>query len=301
VLPWLDFAFILALAFVVYGGYQLTYSKDVFRAIIPKLPYQGIQLGTVGKVLRDATSRPQWDVIWMPIKKGDPIFEGDRFMTGEDSGAELELRDDIKLTLGPDSIIQIRTRGGQFFFDLIGGQVKIRNPKHLKVSVRSNGEVEEIQRTETVRSTNSQQNFMPEELGGPLVQNFVPDDEPSSPSEEQAPQMHIEAEPKSSYPHNDALIFVQSQNARIQIFLHWKCPNRCELRVLTNGTREKTVSFQTGDPISYEHHWQSGSSEKIEWFYNAKDTALKGHFSVEPFTLENFKKAAESKTKVEVR
>jgi hypothetical protein len=116
---------ILLLAFLVFCLSSLFLIDDALflNYIFPRPNYDLEKIAKVSRYSNDVRRRVAEDVLWLPLRYPDDIFQGDLVFTGQESETEVEFPDGTKLTISPESLVVIQTIDGKAALDLQLGNV----------------------------------------------------------------------------------------------------------------------------------------------------------------------------------
>ncbi|MEK6705332.1 MAG: FecR family protein [Bdellovibrionota bacterium] len=102
-------------------------------------------IANVSRSAKDVRRRLESDVIWLPLRTLDDVFESDSVFTGEGSEAEIKLKDGSQVFVEQSSLVVIRTQKGETRLDIQKGAVSGRLGSRRKLVISTGeGKVSEL-------------------------------------------------------------------------------------------------------------------------------------------------------------
>lgn len=140
------FLYVVATLSLAIAGGHLLFSNTEFK----RKNSSGEVLGSVRPMGPDVRLRGEVDPSWAPVRKNVGVYQDDRIFTGEKSSAFVQLKNNQKFVVEPNSLIKISDhstnalidiQGGSFFGELKKGAQFLVKSKSTSAEIKSNGGV----------------------------------------------------------------------------------------------------------------------------------------------------------------
>lgn len=136
VLFFFSLVFLLSLYALCSDRFLLRFIPEFKQSLIPiaKVSFKK------GMVIR----KTRLDSLWIPVELGAVLYDGDRFMTYDDSAAEIIISEKAKIYVEPSSIVRVRNVDGKPLIRVSNGSVKTEFTEDQTILIKKGSKIEEV-------------------------------------------------------------------------------------------------------------------------------------------------------------
>lgn len=158
---------------VLFLGLALFYgTNDLFlSSFIPPAERKAATLGFISATTGDTRVRPAGELLWLPAKTSDPVYEYDSVFTGLDGKMKISVGTSTTLQVSPDSLFKISRKDHMTTIQIFQGEILSQSKDNESIKIQTQGKSKVFNLSEVERKV-SREDFAKGPISTPSSQDL---------------------------------------------------------------------------------------------------------------------------------